>query len=81
MIRKFGMFWSASGLLASALVAIGISSADAVDSFADWNSIEAGYIHTCGIRHGGKLYCWGYDNSAQVGDGNNPDPALAPRRI
>jgi alpha-tubulin suppressor-like RCC1 family protein len=52
-----------------------------IGTFEDWFNTSAGGNHSCAVRTNGKLYCWGYDNSAQVGDGNNPDPALAPRRI
>jgi len=54
-----------------------------IGSFEDWEIATTGRYHSCGIRHGGKLYCWGGDGSGQVGDGINfgPDPATAPRRI
>jgi alpha-tubulin suppressor-like RCC1 family protein len=81
MIRKLGTFWSASGLLASILVALGISSADAVGDFEDWANVSAGYAHTCGVRKNGKLYCWGDDNKGQIGDEDEPIPASVPRRI
>jgi alpha-tubulin suppressor-like RCC1 family protein len=82
MIRRFGVFGSVGSLLAMALVAVvtaGASPASA-DSFADWSSISGNYEHTCGIRHGGKLYCWGSDSQGEVGDGP-ADLAVSPRRI
>lgn len=39
--------------------------------------IEGGANHSCGLSRGGYVYCWGRDNSGQIGDGDeagNPDP-------
>jgi alpha-tubulin suppressor-like RCC1 family protein len=41
--------------------------------------ISAGYEHTCGVTSRGALYCWGWNNSGQLGDGtftNRVAPAL-----
>jgi alpha-tubulin suppressor-like RCC1 family protein len=45
-----------------------------IGSFEDWATADAGDGHTCGIRHDGKLYCWGDDASGQVGDGGENTP-------
>jgi alpha-tubulin suppressor-like RCC1 family protein len=81
MIRRLGVFSAAGALLASAFLASGMSAAHA-DTFEDWGAVSAGGSHTCGIRHAGKLYCWGDDFFGEVGDGDGPDlTASAPRRI
>jgi len=81
MIRRLGVFGSAGALLASAFLASSMSAARA-DSFEDWGAVSAGGSHTCGIRHEGKLYCWGYDFFGEVGDGDGPDTtASSPRRV
>jgi alpha-tubulin suppressor-like RCC1 family protein len=50
--------------------------------FDDWATVDAGYTQTCGIRHGGKLYCWGGDADGEVGDGGDNEMSIdAPRRI
>ena len=41
-----------------------------VGSATDWVSVSTGSSHTCGIRAGGGLYCWGSNGSGQLGDGN-----------
>jgi alpha-tubulin suppressor-like RCC1 family protein len=36
---------------------------------ASFESIDAGWAHTCGIRTGGGIYCWGNNTEGEVGDG------------
>lgn len=33
----------------------------------DWDRVEAGVYHTCGIRADGTLWCWGLDDDSQCG--------------
>jgi alpha-tubulin suppressor-like RCC1 family protein len=44
----------------------------------DWAAFSAGHFHTCARKTNGRLYCWGYDLSGQLGDGgantNRPIP-------
>jgi alpha-tubulin suppressor-like RCC1 family protein len=85
MVRRLGVFCSAGAMLATALIALstmqGVSAAHA-DSFQDWATASTGGAHTCGIRHGGKLYCWGWDAFDQVGDGGtNSNEVASPTRI
>jgi alpha-tubulin suppressor-like RCC1 family protein len=45
-----------------------------VGSASDWHSVSCGPRHTCGIRGGGALLCWGGNDYAQVGIGREgPD--------
>jgi alpha-tubulin suppressor-like RCC1 family protein len=37
----------------------------------DWTGVAAGYVHTCGLRAGGTLYCWGANGSGEIGDGTS----------
>jgi alpha-tubulin suppressor-like RCC1 family protein len=48
------------------------SAPQQVGSATDWLVVSASdgtYGHTCGIRAGGALYCWGSNDVGQVGDG------------
>jgi len=36
---------------------------------SSWKSVAAGYRHTCAIANTGTTYCWGENQSGQLGDG------------
>ena len=41
---------------------------------AGWASVSGrGEAHTCGIRTGGTLWCWGWNHFGQLGIGNHTD--------
>ena len=35
----------------------------------DAESVAAGDYHTCAIRRGGEVMCWGFNDHGQIGDG------------
>lgn len=35
----------------------------------DWASVAAGSGYTCARKTSGRLYCWGFDGTSQLGDG------------
>jgi alpha-tubulin suppressor-like RCC1 family protein len=35
----------------------------------DWTTITVGHQHSCGRRAGGNVWCWGRNDSGQLGDG------------
>jgi len=57
----------------------------AVPGFRTWLEVRAGpdAAHTCGISTAGQAFCWGWNNSGQLGDGTtqtraSPVPILVP---
>ncbi|MDF1520933.1 MAG: hypothetical protein RQ728_08965 [Brevefilum sp.] len=43
-------------------------------------SISTGYAHACAVTTNNDLYCWGYNNRGQIGNGNT-DNVFAPALI
>jgi Regulator of chromosome condensation (RCC1) repeat len=47
-------------------------------NLTNWATVDAGAAHTCARKTTGRLFCWGYDGSGQLGDGgtntNRPVP-------
>ncbi len=41
-------------------------------------SVTTGWFHACALRTGGAAYCWGSNNSGQVGDGTTINPRPGP---
>lgn len=39
----------------------------------EWIDLSAGHLYTCGIRTDGTLWCWGYNEFGQLGDGTAVD--------
>jgi alpha-tubulin suppressor-like RCC1 family protein len=35
----------------------------------NWTSVSLGSSHTCGLQSTGQLYCWGWDQDGQLGNG------------
>lgn len=46
-----------------------------VNEETDWSSVAAGFAHTCAVKSGGELFCWGANDKGQIGDdgGNCPE--------
>jgi alpha-tubulin suppressor-like RCC1 family protein len=41
---------------------------------ADWSQLSAGLQHTCGLRDGGRVFCWGDNDSRQLGSSSVETP-------
>jgi alpha-tubulin suppressor-like RCC1 family protein len=57
-----------------------LSPVEVTGGFTDWTAVSTGFAHACGRRATGRLYCWGWDISQQLGDGgtatDRPSPTL-----
>lgn len=42
-----------------------------VDNGAGWRSVAAAIRHSCGVRVDGTLWCWGFGEEGQLGQGEN----------
>lgn len=77
--------WGAdsSGQLGNGLVVADIDTPTSVSGGLSFIEISAGGRHTCGIATGGDLYCWGANDSLQLGTSTAPNlvsstPLLVP---
>ena len=41
--------------------------------FTNFSQVTTGREHGCALRASGELYCWGFNSSGQVGNGNTTD--------
>lgn len=48
---------------------------------ANWQTVAVGSDHSCAIKSGGTLWCWGDNSQSQLGDNTLADPTTTPRRI
>ena len=77
-IRANGTLWC-WGYAWSGRLGIGTSTSDTssytepqrVGEESDWLTVNAGSAHTCGIRAGGSLWCWGEGSWGRLGLGSN----------
>jgi alpha-tubulin suppressor-like RCC1 family protein len=46
----------------------------------DWKSVEGGNGHTCALKTGGSIWCWGLNANGQLGIGGTA-PASAPTQV
>jgi alpha-tubulin suppressor-like RCC1 family protein len=53
----------------------------AIDMNTDWAGVAAGGAHTCGLKTGRDLLCWGRGMSGQLGIGTAPDVLETPTLV
>jgi alpha-tubulin suppressor-like RCC1 family protein len=46
-----------------------------------FQSLAAGYHHTCGITTGGETWCWGSNSGGQLGSGTIGGSSAVPVRV
>jgi len=57
-----------------------IADPNRMGSATDWQRVDAGAFHTCGIKTDGRLYCWGRGDDGRLGVGDDAG-SFTPRRI
>lgn len=64
------------------------SAAEVCDESADvcrprlqWQFVDSGRRHACGLTVAGKVYCWGNDKIGQLGDGPGNEPHTSPTPV
>lgn len=57
------------------------SGSPVVEADVGWRKVAGGANHTCGIRTNGRLYCWGQDEEAQLGDGGTNTDQPVPVQV
>ena len=53
----------------------------AAPGWSDWTSIDAGVLHTCGIRSDGTAWCWGESANGRLGDGQTTTDRPRPVQV
>ena len=46
-----------------------------------FESLGAGYQHTCGLKANGAAYCWGRNNQGELGEGTTADRMVSPTLV
>jgi len=52
-----------------------------VEPGTTWMDASGGWVHTCAIRAGGALYCWGTNNFGQIGNGTIGGVVTTPHNV
>ena len=72
--------WNASGQIGDGTTGTDRRSPTKIGSSGAWAGVSSGGIHTCAITTGKSLYCWGHNQTGQVGDGTTT-VRPSPRKI
>lgn len=46
-----------------------VGRAAQVSNLTNVIQVAVGHYHSCAIRRGGEMWCWGYNSSGQLGNG------------
>jgi alpha-tubulin suppressor-like RCC1 family protein len=69
-------FWSRAALSAAAVAALAAGGAAPARAESTSLAVASGYSHTCGVKKDHSLWCWGANDSGQLGDGTTTNRTL-----
>jgi alpha-tubulin suppressor-like RCC1 family protein len=72
---------NANGQLGIGSEGASVSTPTAVTGGLTFTMLSAGYVHTCGLTAAGAAYCWGADESGELGDGTAGTDQTAPTAV
>lgn len=76
-LRTDGTAWcwgtNTAGQIGTGTAGGSVTSPSQVGTATDWIQIAPSRTHVCGLRSGGTLWCWGANNTGQIGDGTTTD--------
>lgn len=75
-----GYCWgdNGNGQLGIGTTGEGVGEPTAIDTEILFERVDAGTRHACGLTPAGAAYCWGNDDSGQLGTGSAGDPEPRP---
>ena len=73
--------WNARGQIGDGTTGTDRYSPRKIGSTGVWASVAGGGLHTCAITTGKSLYCWGFNQYGQIGDGTTGTNRPSPRKI
>lgn len=68
--------WNEHGQLGDATTVSKWEGPIRIGTDSDWTEVVASRSHTCGIRGGGSLWCWGLNSNGELGDGTQTQHAV-----
>jgi len=73
--------WNDSGQIGDGSTGTNRLTPKKIGTSGAWASVSAGGLHTCAVTTGKSLYCWGFNQYGQVGDGTETTPRPSPRKV
>lgn len=64
-----------------AVFGLGENSPVQIGADSDWAGVSTGVHHTCAIKEGGDVYCWGYNGIGATGTNPGSDYILSPALV
>ena len=73
--------WNNNGRLGDATTSVRGIPTQEYTAATDWQSVSAGYSHTCALKTDGTLWCWGANFDGQLGDNTTTARHVATQEV